>query len=120
MFVPGEDYSAELEQVNATNGRLRLESDAGLLTTPEDEREWLERLGVQTAKRDQLAAMPSRAAGWATEETGQTKADAWKAADGAGRRQLYLDAGLRYVLCRKWERSFFDGSESLAPPTESF
>ncbi|BBX09509.1 recombinase family protein [Mycolicibacterium aichiense] len=110
VFVPGEDRSAELEQVNATIERLRMESDAGLLTTPEDERMWLERMKAQVAKRDQLAATPSRAAGWAIEETGQTKADAWKAADESERRQLYLDAGLRYLLCRKGERSYFDRS----------
>jgi len=108
VFVPGEDHSAELDQVIATLDRLRMESDAGLLTTPEDERQWLERMRAQTAKRDQLAAMPSRAAGWVTEETGQTKAEAWKAADEVERRQLYLDAGLRYVLCRKGQRSYFD------------
>jgi hypothetical protein len=108
VFVPGEDHSAELEQVNATIDRPRMESDAGLLTTDEDQRQWLERLKAQTAKRDQLAAMPSRAAGWVAEETGQTKAEAWKAATEGERRQLYLDAGLRYVLARKGERSYFD------------
>jgi hypothetical protein len=97
-----------------------MESDAGLLTTPEDERLWLERLRVQTAKRDQLAATPSRAAGWVTEEIGQTKAEAWKAADESERRQLYLNAGLRYVLCRKSERSYFDRSHRrLAPQSRS-
>ncbi|MCV7224458.1 recombinase family protein [Mycolicibacterium komossense] len=108
VFFPGEDHSAELEQVNATIERLRMESDAGLLTTPEDERLWMERLKAQVAKRDQLAAVPSRVAGWVAEETGQTKAEAWKTADEGERRQLYLDARLRYVLCRKGERSYFD------------
>ena len=107
VFVPGEDHSAELEQVNRTIEQLRMESDAGLLTTDEDQRVWLQRMRAQVAKRDQLAAMPSRSAGWVEEETGQTKADAWKAADDGQRRQLYLDAGLRYVLCRKGERSYF-------------
>lgn len=107
VFVPGEDHSAELEQVNATIERLRMESDAGLLTTPQDERLWMERLKAQVAKRDQLAAMPSRAAGWVTEEIGQTKREAWLAADEGERRQLYIDAGLLYVLCRKPERSYF-------------
>lgn len=107
VLVPGEDHSAELEQVNATIERLRMESDAGLLTTPQDERLWMERLKAQVAKRDQLAAMPSRAAGWVTEEIGQTKREAWLAADEGERRQLYIDAGLLYVLCRKPERSYF-------------
>ncbi|OKH71967.1 hypothetical protein EB74_24375 [Mycobacterium sp. SWH-M5] len=114
--MPGENHSAELEQVNATIDRLHLESDAGLLTTDEDQRVWLERLHVQLAKRDQLAAMSSRAAGWTTEETGHTKAGAWKAADESERRQLYLDAGLQYVLCRKGERSYFDRSQTPAVP----
>jgi hypothetical protein len=114
VFVPGEDHSAELEQVIATIERLRLESDAGLLTTPEDERQWLDRMRFQVAKRDQLAAMPRRPAGWATEETVQTKREAWMAADEGDRRQLHLDAGLRYVLCRKGERSYFDRSNRVA------
>ncbi|MBX7435532.1 recombinase family protein [Mycobacterium sp. Y57] len=117
VFVPGEDHSAELEQASATIERLRMESDAGLLTTPDDERQWLERMKAQVAKRDRLAAMPSRAAGWVTEDTGQTKAEAWRAADTGDRRQLYLDAGLIYVQCRKGERSYFDRSQTLLAPT---
>ncbi len=98
VFVPGEDHSAELEQANATIERLRMESDAGLLTTPEDERQWLERMKAQVAKRDQLAAMPSRAAGWVTETTEQTFEEVWDTAD---HRQLLLDAGVRFVLISK-------------------
>ena len=71
VFVPGEDHTHELDQVNDAIARLRRESDAGLLTTAEDERVWLERLRAQTARRDELAALPSRAAGWITEETGR-------------------------------------------------
>jgi len=112
VFVPGEDHSAELEQVTSTIERLRMESDAGLLTTPEDERLWLERMKTQVAKRDQFAGMPSRPAGWVTEETDQTKREAWLAAEEGDRRQLLLDAGLRYVQCRKGERSYFDRSRT--------
>lgn len=105
VFVPGEDHSAELEQVNGTIERLRLESDAGLLTTPEDERLWLERMKAQVAKRDALAATPSRTAGWVTEETGQTYGEAW--ADTGNRHQLLLDSGLLYTLPRKPGRAYF-------------
>lgn len=98
VFVPGEDHSGELEQANATIERLRMESDAGLLTTPEDERQWLERMKAQVAKRDQLAAKPRRAAGWVTETTDQTYAEVWETAD---HRQLLLDAGVRFVLVSK-------------------
>lgn len=95
-FVPGEDHSDELERVNATIDRLRLESDSGLLTTPEDNRLWLERMKAQVAKRDQLAAIPARAAGWAIEETGQTYAEAWQTEE--ERRTLLVDAGFRLEL----------------------
>lgn len=105
VFVPGEDHSSELEQVNGTIERLRLESDAGLLTTPEDERLWLERMKAQVAKRDALAATPSRAAGWVTEETGQTYGEAW--VDTGNRHQLLLDSGLLYALPRKPGRAYF-------------
>ncbi len=95
VFVPGEDHSHELEQVEATISRLRRESDAGLLTTLEDERVWLERLKAQTARRDELAAKPLRAAGWTVEETGQTYRQVWSHAD---HRQLLIDKGIRFVL----------------------
>ncbi|MUL85044.1 MULTISPECIES: recombinase family protein [unclassified Mycolicibacterium] len=95
VFVPGEDHSAELEQVNATIDRLRREADMGVLTTPEDEQVYFERLKAQTAKRDQLVAMPSRAAGWITESTGETYEEVWDTAD---HRQLLIDAGVRFVM----------------------
>jgi site-specific DNA recombinase len=95
VFVPGEDHSHELEQVEATIARLRRESDAGLLTTDEDERVWLERLKTQTARRDELAAKPYRVAGWVTEETAQTYREVWPDSD---HRQLLIDKGIRFVL----------------------
>ncbi|MGU3586049.1 recombinase family protein [Rhodococcus sp. C26F] len=95
VFVQGEDHSVELELVNATIDRLRMESDAGLLTTPEDEQRWLARMKAQVAKRDQLAARPSRASGWVTEETDQTYREVWPTAD---KRQLMIDHGARFVL----------------------
>ncbi|WP_305093552.1 recombinase family protein [Prescottella sp. R16] len=100
VFVQGEDHAAELEQVNATINRLRSESDAGLLTTPADETLWLERMKAQVAKRDQLAATPSRASGWVTEETEQTYREVWETAD---RRQLLIDHGARFVVDPKQE-----------------
>ncbi|UTT48917.1 recombinase family protein [Rhodococcus gordoniae] len=95
VFVQGEDHAAELELVNAIIDRLRMESDAGLLTTPEDEQRWLARMKAQVAKRDQLAARPLRASGWVTEETDQTYREVWPTAD---KRQLMIDHGARFVL----------------------
>lgn len=95
VFVQGEDHSHELERVEATIARLRRESDAGLLTTSEDERVWLERLRAQTIRRDELAGKSVRAAGWVVEETDQTYREVWATED---HRQLLGDKGVRFVL----------------------
>jgi site-specific DNA recombinase len=95
VFVPGEDHSHELEQVNATIDRLRRESDAGLVVTEEDEQIYLERMRAQIDRRTKLDAAPLRAAGWVTEETGQTYREAWESSD---HRQLLVDAGIRFVM----------------------
>jgi hypothetical protein len=95
VFVEGDDHSHELAKVNETIARLRMESDAGLLTTDEDTRAWLARLKAQTAKRDELAAKPARASVWVTEETDQVYREVWADSD---QRQLLIDKGIRFVL----------------------
>ncbi|SQI32942.1 phague integrase [Rhodococcus coprophilus] len=112
VFVQGEDHAAELEKVLATLDRLRMESDMGLLTTPEDVRQWAERMKAQVAKRDQLAATPSRPSGWVTEETDQTYREVWETSD---KRQLMIDHGARFVVYPKHMR---DGLRQMAmmPP----
>ena len=98
VFVPGSDNSAELETVNATIRRLRAESDAGLITTAEDEADWLARLKAQTAKRDALSAMPNRPAGWETVEETETYGEKYATADATGRREILRNAGIRLTL----------------------
>jgi site-specific DNA recombinase len=112
VFVPGEDHANELAKTNQTIGSLRQDRALGLFSSPDDEEKFRQQMAALISKRDRLEATPSREAGWETVETGQTKLEAWKAADETGRRQLYLDAGLRYVLARKGERSYFDRSHS--------
>jgi site-specific DNA recombinase len=95
VFVPGEDHTHELEEVNETIARLRRESDAGLVVSAEDERIYLERMKALIDRRTRLEALPARAAGWVTEETGQTYGEAWQTED---RRTLLVDAGFRLEL----------------------
>lgn len=95
VFVPGEDNSHELEQVNDTIARLRRESDAGLIVSAEDERIYLERMRSLVDRRAKLEATPTRAAGWVTEETGKTYRDVW---DDSDHRQLLVDAGIQFVV----------------------
>jgi site-specific DNA recombinase len=96
VFVPGEDHSHELDQVNETIARLRRESDAGLVVSEDDERVYVQRMKTLIDRRTVLSEAPVRASGWITEETGQTYAEVWP--DHPDRRQLLSDAGIRFVL----------------------
>ena len=95
VFVPGEDHTDELERTRATIDRLRKESDAGLITTPEDERIYLERMKALISRRDELEARPYRAAGWVNEETDITYREVW---DDSDKRQLLIDKQIRFEL----------------------
>lgn len=95
VFVPGEDHSDELEDVNATIARLRGESDAGLIVSDDDERVYLARMRSQIDRRTKLEALPTRQAGWVTETTDQTYHEVWADSD---HRQLLIDKGVRFVL----------------------
>ncbi|AOT24690.1 serine integrase [Mycobacterium phage Stasia] len=95
VFVPGEDHTYELEQINETIARLRRESDAGLIVSDEDEQVYLERMKSLITRRTRLEAMPLRSAGWVEETTGQTYGEAWKTED---HQQLLKDAKVKFIL----------------------
>ncbi|AEJ94570.1 integrase [Mycobacterium phage Backyardigan] len=95
VFVPGEDHTYELEQINETIARLRRESDAGLIVSDEDERIYLERMRSLITRRTKLEAMPRRSAGWVEETTGQTYGEAWETED---HQQLLKDAKVKFIL----------------------
>ncbi len=105
VFVAGEDHVEELAIVEASIVVLRAEADAGLLTTEEDKALYLSRLTGLVARRDRLAALPSRKAGWVYEATGLTYAEAWRASDKIQRRKMLVDAGVKFVIKGKndWE-----------------
>jgi hypothetical protein len=48
-----------------------------------------------------LEATPSREAGWAYEETGQTFADVWPTATAEQKRKMIIDAGITARLILK-------------------
>jgi site-specific DNA recombinase len=95
VFVPGEDHSHELEKTIQTIDGLRQDRAMGLFSTPDDEQTFRQQMSSLIAKRDLLQATPAREAGWVTEETGQTYAEAWAVDD---HRQLLVDAGVRFIL----------------------
>lgn len=94
-FVPGEDYSHELDQVNDTIRRLRREQDAGLIVSDDDEREYHERMRALIARRTELEAKPAVSAGWVTETTDETYRQVWEQSD---HRALLIERGVRFVL----------------------
>jgi DNA invertase Pin-like site-specific DNA recombinase len=98
VFIHGEDHTHDLDLVNETIARLRRESDAGLIVSEEDERVYLERMRSLIERRTKLEAMPVRAAGWDTEETGQTYREVWPGASADERHKLLVDRGVRFVL----------------------
>ncbi|PQE02834.1 recombinase family protein [Mycobacterium sp. EPG1] len=101
VFVAGEDHSHELEQVLASIERLRKESDAGLIVSDDDERVYLQRMKALVDRRTELESKPHRAAGWVTEETGQTYREVWHSDQEdlvKFRRQLMVDHGVRFEL----------------------
>lgn len=90
-----EDHTAELEQVRAALTRLEDEKDMAATWSDEDEASYQRRTGNLRTKRDTLAALPQRQAGWVYEPTGKTYREAWDQADDDGRRRMLHDAGVK-------------------------
>ncbi|WP_435592024.1 recombinase family protein [Nocardia sp. bgisy118] len=112
VLVPGSDNRAELERVTDAIQRLRDESDAGLIVTPEDRAQYIERLKGLTARRAALEASPVTAPRYEVETTGETYADAWARLDAIGRRDMLRDAGFRLEVYSKYEMNLFDTGDT--------
>lgn len=99
VFVAGSDTSHDLAKVNASIERLRTESDAGLIVTPEDETMYLQRMKALIARRTKLESTPSVKAGWVIETTDKTYAEQWEEEDTLeGQRNLILESGIKLAL----------------------
>lgn len=97
VFMPGEDFSADLELVKATIARLRKESDAGLIVGEEDEAEYLARMSTLVARRTELESKPSRPGGWVNQGLGRTYREMWNDPE-TDRQQVLKDAGVKLIL----------------------
>lgn len=98
VFVPGEDHSAELEQVKAAIERLRDDREAG--DYDGDEAGYRSRMDRLRTNRDRLAAMPHRPDGWRLEDTGEKWADWWRSADERERRDELIRTGVKVYMFR--------------------
>src|SRR5690606_31093735 len=63
VFVPGSDNRAEIETLRSTLKRLKMESDAGLIT---DDDEYIARLKSVTTRLKELEEDPYRRSEWRT------------------------------------------------------
>jgi site-specific DNA recombinase len=85
-FVPGEDHSRELAQVEANLQRYRAEADARLWDDEMDR--YMSIMTNLTAERNRLRALPQRPDRWEYIPTDQRYWKVWEEADTEGRRDL--------------------------------
>lgn len=101
VYVSGEDHTEELSQLNAAIEGVREEADAGLYD--DDRKGYLERLKRLQSRRDALAALPDRPAGWEIRQTGELYRDVWERANEAERNKLLSDLGVMVTGYRDME-----------------
>lgn len=98
VWDPGDGHAAGIKDLEAARSRLRADRLAGLYDAADDaawfQREY-RRMGDEIAG---LRALPERKPGFREVPTGRTVADDWEAADGAGRREMLAERGVRVVV----------------------
>ena len=97
VFVPGSDNRAEIETLRSTLKRLKMESDAGLIT---DDDEYIARLKSVTTRLKELEEEPYRRSEWRTTQLDETYAERWAKEGVEGRRKLLQDANAKLYLYR--------------------
>src|SRR5690606_30427664 len=85
VFVPGSDNRAEIETLRSTLKRLKMESDAGLIT---DDDEYIARLKSVTTRLKELEEEPYRRSEWRTTQLDETYAERWAKEGVEGWRKL--------------------------------
>jgi len=108
IYVSGEDHAEELALLSAAIEGVREEADAGLYDN--DRKGYLERLKRLQDRRDALAALPERPAGWEVRHTGEKYADVWKRANEAERNKLLSNLELKVIGYRDTSPQEWQGS----------
>lgn len=93
VFVPGEDHSEELKQVEDAIKMTRKEKDLGLYVG--DEESYLSRMTTLVDRRAALLAKPSRPSGYEFKATGMTVAEYWKSLSQEEKNALLIKMGIR-------------------------
>ncbi|MFF2618106.1 recombinase family protein [Kitasatospora sp. NPDC058046] len=104
VFDPGTGYASQIAELQAARKRLRDDRNAGLYEDEDDAAWYQDRYQQLTSDIAELKKKPERPAGWHVVPTGQTVADRWREADGAGRREMLDEYGVKVVLYPVWGR----------------
>lgn len=92
VYVPAESHEAELAQ--AQKGVDEIAALFGSITSETVRKRLTGQLTALDARIKVLEAMPARESHWEYRETGETYAEAWTAADTAGKRELLVKSGI--------------------------
>jgi site-specific DNA recombinase len=105
IFVPGEDHSYELAEVEKTIKGLRDDRALGLYSGDDDEAEFREQMQALIARRNALKALPTRRSGWAYEKTEERYSERWAVSGPVERRKMLTDAKVRFLIWggNRWE-----------------
>ncbi|MFC0860721.1 recombinase family protein [Sphaerimonospora cavernae] len=93
VFVPGEDHSEELKQVEDAIKMTRKEKDLGLYEG--DEENYLSRITNLTNRRTALLAKPSRPSGYEYRPTSKTIAEHWASLTQEQKNAVLIKTGVR-------------------------
>jgi site-specific DNA recombinase len=96
---PGEDHSAEIEELSEALDELERDRyEGGLYRGEEGRQRYRDRYSRLEGRLEALRALPSRPPGVRYEETGLTFAQEWELADPAARRKMLTDRGARVLV----------------------
>jgi hypothetical protein len=101
IYVAADDHAEDLRLTEEAITNLRSDRyERGLFRGARGASEYAELMRKLEEKRDGLACLPSRPAGYTTERTGQTYREHWEGLDAEGRRQFLLGAGIKVKVRR--------------------
>jgi site-specific DNA recombinase len=95
VWVPGDSREADLRE--AVNAYDELTKTAGRAVSTTAKQRLQAQLAALDAQIAELEAAPAREARWEYQATGETYAEAWQAADTAGRRELLQRSGITFT-----------------------
>ncbi|MGX4655399.1 recombinase family protein [Micromonospora sp. SCSIO 07396] len=94
-YVPGDDVSSQLSEVEESLKELREDRKAGLYRGERGAAEFRQMYSELESRREELESLPSRPEGWKYMPTGRTYRQKWNSADTAGRRKTLSEAGVK-------------------------